>query len=76
MLKVELFFLICILFVLYSVFVSVSVLYNIFGSVDLLLRREDMVFVNFDCFSGSVVLFEERKKKYFKIYRIILMVVY
>lgn len=48
---------------LHSVFVSVSVLHNISGSVDLLPRREDMVSVNSDCFSGSAASSEERKKK-------------
>lgn len=59
---------------LHSVFVSVSMLHNISGSVDLLPRREDMVSVNSDCFSGSAASSEERKKKHPKIYRITSMV--
>lgn len=37
----------------HRVLVRVSVLHNISGSVDLLPRRDVMVSVNSDCFSGS-----------------------
>lgn len=44
---------------LQRVLVNVSVLHNISGSVDLLPRRDDMVSVNSDCFSGSAASSEK-----------------
>lgn len=50
----------------HRVLVKVSVLHNISGSVDLLPRRDVMVSVNSDCFSGSAAS-SGKKKAHFKI---------
>lgn len=45
----------------HRVLVRVSVLHNISGSVDLLPRRDVMVSVNSDCFSGSAASSGKKK---------------
>lgn len=51
----------------HRVLVKVSVLHIISGSVDLLPRRDVMVSVNSDCFSGSAASSGKKPKTHFKI---------